>query len=397
LTTTKSTISADHLYLISETISQAKNWKTALDEVISQVRTFLLFDNMVVYSMEESGQLNVIFARALGRGKKAEAEVSWGESLANRAAETMHTVVEEPQTENENDRLKKPFLIGIPLISNNRLLGVMTFIRFGGPAFTQHDIQLAEYIAHQTAMLVSLQILEAEQAKMEKERQQAQLKEDFISTISHELRTPLGFIKGYATTLLRTDTEWDKATQQEFLQIIEQEADHLQELIENLLDSSRLQSGQLKLNFQLLRIDIVCNDVIARLRFQHPDLNVTQRYNKQPAPISGDPNRLAQVFQNIIGNAIKYAAGSEIIITIDQDRETTHISIQDHGPGIPEKYLPFIFNRFFRVPNQSPSVHGSGLGLFICQQVIHTHNGQIKIESVEGKGTTFHIYLPNKH
>ena len=113
-------------------------------------------------------------------------------------------------------------------------------------------------------------------------KRQMQLQEDFVSTISHELRTPLGFIKGYSTSLLREDTSWDEETQKEFLTIIDEEADRLSLLIENVLESARLQSKTLPLRFQPLRLDAVLRDVVMRIRARHKDLDISM--DLKPAP-----------------------------------------------------------------------------------------------------------------
>jgi signal transduction histidine kinase len=395
MTPSEIVISPQHLFTISEIAARSSDWKEALNEITREVRSVLLFDNLVVYQIETGEQLNVIYARALGRGQKAEADVSWGESLAAQIAEKQRPIIEEPDQLENGDRLQKPYLLGVPVIELQKLIGVMVLIRFGGPRFSQNDIRLAGFISRQIALLAARQTLEEERTQKEKEQQQAQLKEDFISTISHDLRTPLGYIKGYTTTLLRSDTEWDRTVQQEFLQIIEQETDHLQELIDNLLDSTRLASGQLMMVYQPVRLDALLNDVLARLRFQNPDIKTSLKLPDHLAPIQGDPHRLAQVFQNILGNSVKYAPGTMITISVKQNDQNTRISFRDRGPGIPHNFLPLIFDRFFRGPDRSSNTHGSGLGLFICKKIIQAHKGQINARSVEGSGATFQIIIPN--
>jgi signal transduction histidine kinase len=219
-----------------------------------------------------------------------------------------------------------------------------------------------------------------------------QLQEDFVSTISHELRTPLGFIKGYSTSLLRQDTSWDAETQKEFLTIIDEEADRLSLLIENVLESARLQSKTLPLRFQPLRLDAVLRDVIMRLRTRNKNLDISMELKTAP-PIHGDGVRLSQVFENLFTNAIKYAPGAPIIVVLNQVGETMVISFMDRGPGIPAESLPFIFDRFYRVRSER-TVTGTGLGLYICKQIIHAHRGKIWAESTPGQGTTFFIELP---
>jgi len=388
-------IQPEHLYAISRLITQAAEWKPALDKIAKLVRSIFIFDNLAVYLLDASGRgLDVMYAKAVGRGRREEADVAWGEFLANKVTETNEITLERPDVSPEIDRLKRPFMLGIPLMANNRYLGAIVFIRFGGPEFSPENIHLAEYIANQMALLVERQKLKQEFANLEAQHLQSKLQEDFISTITHELRSPLGFIKGYTTTLMRSDTTWDQDTQQEFLQIIDQETDHLQELIENLLDSARLQSGQLDMTFQPVRLDALMNDVIMRAQLHHPSLRINLEVSKNVQPIQGNPNRLSQVFENLLSNAAKYAGGSDVLIKIAEEDRRVHIYVQDRGPGVPEEHLPYIFNRFFRNPDHQGSARGSGLGLYICKQIIDAHNGQISATSRLGAGTSFHIVLP---
>ena len=132
-----------------------------------------------------------------------------------------------------------------------------------------------------------------------------QLQEDFVSTISHELRTPLGFIKGYSTSLLRQDTSWDDETQKEFLMIIDEEADRLSLLIENVLESARLQSKTLPLRFQLLRLDAVLRDIIMRLRTRNKNLDISR--DLKPAPPIMEWSSALTGIENLFTNAIKNA------------------------------------------------------------------------------------------
>ena len=155
-----------------------------------------------------------------------------------------------------------PYLLGLPLMSSKVPLGALILIRFGGQHFTEKEISLAEYLAQQVTCLVERMHWQKINDMVETQSKAMKLQEDFIHNITHELRSPLGFIKGYTTTLLRSDAKWNKSAQQEFLRIIDQETDNLQELIENLLDSARLQSGQMKMDFQLVRLDALIKDVL---------------------------------------------------------------------------------------------------------------------------------------
>jgi signal transduction histidine kinase len=390
-------ISSDSLYAISRIVNQSSEWKPALDQIAPLVREIFIFDNLAVYQYStESRIMEVLYARAVGRGRKEEADIAWGESVANRVMESHTVVQEEPDANSTISRLQRPYLLGIPLKVGQRFHGALVFIRFGGPIFLREHVQLAEFIANQIALLIEKEGVENEYHALQDRHRQSQLQEDFVSMITHDLRNPLGFIKGYTTTLLRSDTTWDEATQREFLTIIDQEADQLQELIENLLDSARLQSGQLNMNFQAVRLDAVMNDVIMRAKMHYPDLEISWKGEIPAEPIQGNPRRLAQVFENLISNAVKYAPGSDVLITIDQNEYGVTITVEDHGRGISQEYVTELFKRFYRAPDQPPNIRGSGLGLYICRQIIQAHNGQISVTSTVGQGTQFHIFLPSR-
>ena len=228
---------------------------------------------------------------------------------------------------------------------------------------------------------------------MDSVQRQMRLQDDFVSTISHELRTPLGFIKGYSTSLLRQDTTWDAATQHEFLTIIDEEADRLTRLIEDMLESARLQSKTIHFKFSPIRIDALLRDVATRVNTHHPNLKIEFHLEPLP-PVLGDGLRLSQVFENLFSNAIKYAPGSRIIITAKPLEKKVRVCFADEGEGIPEDYLPFLFERFYRVPGER-TVTGTGLGLYICKQIVMAHHGKIWVESVLDKGTIFFIELPS--
>jgi signal transduction histidine kinase len=388
----------DNLYAISQAISRADHWKPALDQIIPLLRAILIFDNLVFYLPDpKNGNLEVAYARVVGRGRSAGPDISWGESVANQVYKTGQIFLQQPQQEKPvEERLNSPYLLGVPVSLHERILGAMVFIRFGGPPYSSDNTRIASYTSERIAQLVEFQLLKRDFEILEVEQHQARLQEDFVSTITHELLTPLGFIKGYTTTLLRPDTSWDESNRHEFLTIIDEETDRLQELIDNVLDSARLQSGTLRMQFQPVRLDALLKDVSMRARIHHKSLQIITNLDTPVDPIQGDPQRLAQVFENLLSNAIKYAPGAIIVIAINRDDGNAHITFQDNGPGIPAQYLPLLFERFFRNPEQSPTVRGTGLGLYICRQIIEAHNGKIWVESFLGEGTTFHLLLPSQ-
>ena len=383
------------VYAISRSVAQAVDIDPALDEIIRLTRSVFIFDNMIIHIANEKGVLEPVYARVVGRGRSAEADLAWGEATAQKTFQTVQTTLEHEELEhNQRDRLAVRDFLGIPLSTSDELMGTLLFGRFGGPAFTSDQILLAEFIASHVAQLMGRRKLVEHIANLEAERKLIQLQSDFIATVTHELCTPLGFIKGYATTLLRDDITWDDISRREFLTIIDEEADRLRELIDSLLDSSRLQSGTLQMQFQNLRIDTFLRDIVMRARTRFTEIDLELIINKQGVSVVADATRLAQVFDNLLTNAVKYAPGSKITVSMDLLDNQVHVAVQDKGPGIPPEHLERLFQRFFRVPGASAGIRGTGLGLYICRQLITAHKGDITVESQPGSGTTFHIYLP---
>lgn len=385
----------DAIYAISRVVTRASELDASLDEIIGIARTVFIFDNVVLYVHHQSENLEPSYARAIGRGRNSETDLAWGEPIAKDVISSREIVVRQEITGDfTKDRMKDRYFLGLPLIAGAQNIGALVFVRYGGPQFTPEHTHIAEYIAGHIAQLYEHGNLVTQLSRLEAERQLERLQDDFVATVSHELRTPLGFIKGYATSLLREDANWDEETQREFLLIIDEETDRLKELIDNLLDSSRLQSGSLRMEFQPMRIDTMLKELKLRARSFSEDLDVQVNLVAAPLKIEADATRLAQVFDNLLSNAIKYAPDSTITITLNSQDDHAHIEFNDQGPGIPTEDLPNIFTRFYRVPSRNKSVRGTGLGLFICRQIINAHQGEITAVSKLGEGTTFHIYLP---
>ena len=384
----------DNLQDLTRVVSQPGDLRSVLEQFLIELRKNFVFDNVAVYIVDEANRsLEVKYARAIGRAKTAEADAAWGETFASQVVKKGGTLVQDPNPEiKTDDRLRQAYLLGLPLYMDQVVQGALVFVRFGGPPYEEEHIKMASFASVLLSVMFERDIWRETYSELRDLRRQMQLQEDFVSTISHELRTPLGFIKGYSTSLLREDTTWDAETQREFLMIIDEEADRLSLLIENVLESARLQSRTLQLRFQPLRLDAVVRDVIARIRARHKELNVQVELNSTPS-IHGDGVRLAHVIENLFTNAIKYAPGALIVVILEQIGENVLITFSDQGPGIDNESLPFIFDRFYRARNEK-AITGTGLGLYICKQIIEAHRGKIWVESNSGQGTTFFIKLP---
>jgi len=389
------------IYTISRAVARAVDTEAALDEIIRLVRPVFIFDNFVVYTWRsEEGILDLTFARAIGRGRFREADLAWGEAVAVDAFHSRQTILRREELTDDDptsrDRTSLRYYLGMPLNLGEEVVGSLVFVRFGGPPYSPDHILLAEFIAVHVAQLLSRHQLVERIARLEAKRQLDNLQDGFMAMVSHELLTPLGFIKGYATTLLRQDTQWDETTRLEFLTIIDEEADRLHELIDNLMDSSRLQAGTLRMSFQPVKLDTFLRDVALRASSREEKLKIDLRININGLQVIADPTRLAQIFDNLLNNAVKYAPGSPITIGLDLDNKMARITLSDQGPGIEPEHLVHLFKRFYRVPGQNTSIRGTGLGLYICKKIIQAHQGEMVVESEPGKGTAFSIYLPTE-
>ena len=227
------------------------------------------------------------------------------------------------------------------------------------------------------------------------ERTADAMKSQLLSTVSHELRTPLASIKGFATTLLRQDVKWDEATQRDFLKIIEEEADRLTEIIDNLLDMSQIEAGALRIVQTPVQLRQLIREVVDEMRMRTESHYFVVDMPPEIPQIIADPRRIRQVLTNLIGNAIQYTKRGQIAVACEVEDDFLTVSVSDQGDGIPPEYLEKIFERFFQIDGASTRrVGGSGLGLSISRGIIQAHGGQMWAESVLGQGSTFRFSLP---
>lgn len=230
-----------------------------------------------------------------------------------------------------------------------------------------------------------------------REREFEQLKDDFMSTVSHELRTPLFSIQGFVQIMLEDDG-LDLANRKEFLTIIQHQAAQLTEMVNNLLDLSKLDAGQLEFERKpVAMLDLVHQVVLKLQGFAHrQQVRLVPMMPATLPMVIGDSQRLEQVLTNLVGNAIKFSeAGHEVRICVSTLEKEILVEVQDDGIGIPSEALDRIFSRYYQVEDRSErSAMGSGLGLHIAQKIVEGHYGRIWVESETGRGSTFRFTLP---
>lgn len=225
-----------------------------------------------------------------------------------------------------------------------------------------------------------------------------QTRKDFVANVSHELKTPITSIRGFSETLLEGAME-DEALRKQFINIILNESQRLQSLIHDLLELSKLEKEEFKLNVEQISLKKLLEDtvMIVDQQAEEKQINIHQNY-QEDVQMEGDSARLKQVFINLITNAISYTPSEgEVSISFHEEKGNVNIVIADSGIGIPEEDVPRIFERFYRVDKaRSRNSGGTGLGLAIVKHIVEAHHGTINVKSIYQQGTTFSISLPKK-
>ena len=221
-----------------------------------------------------------------------------------------------------------------------------------------------------------------------------QLKSELVSTVSHELKTPLAAIKAYTATL-RQNPALYQSHREEFLGVVEQQADRLSRLVDDMLLVTRVESGQMLRRRVSVELDTILDYALRELHHDPVNHPLERKYPRD-MEVSGDPERLRDIVRNLLENAFKYSpAGGTVEIRGESSADQTVITIRDNGIGIASTDLPYIFDRFYRVESENTaSVGGSGLGLYIVHALVRAHGGTIDVRSEPGAGTAFTLRLP---
>jgi two-component system phosphate regulon sensor histidine kinase PhoR len=233
---------------------------------------------------------------------------------------------------------------------------------------------------------------------MTREREVAEMKNDFVSSVSHELRTPLASIKAYVEMLIDGEAE-DEKTKRDFYEVIQNEANRLSRLIDNILNISRIESGLVKINRQPQSLGVILREALEVIAPQARGKQITLEATPPPVfyQTYADKDMLYQAVLNLMSNAVKYTPeGGRITVTanVDEARRKINVRISDTGVGIPAKDLPFVFDKFYRSEANNRMAKGTGLGLSLVKQIIESvHHGRILVESTVGKGSTFGFEL----
>jgi signal transduction histidine kinase len=276
-------------------------------------------------------------------------------------------------------------------------VGILTLENRHQPgSFDSADLAFGKAVADLIALAIENALLTQELQEIQALNEANRLKAELISTLAHEMRTPLTSIKGYSTALLLEEVNFDPEAQREFLQIIDEECDTLQDLVHDLLESSIIDAGLLRIKLQPIRLallaETVVEDIARRTKIHRLLLDFPEGF----PIIDADPQRIAQVLRNLVDNAVKYSpAGGLVVVRGEIHADEVVISVADQGVGISPEDLNRLFEKYFRVKSGlGRHVVGSGLGLPISHTIVESHGGRIWAESKVGMGTTLYFTLP---
>ncbi|HDQ71782.1 MAG TPA: PAS domain S-box protein, partial [Chloroflexi bacterium] len=369
---------------ILEMVEASAGWIQLLDEETHTLR-------LIAYRGFSSQALTAI--RSITLNTDASAIAHMGED----------GILDQVARLTENVRLKDlDACTHIPIKAKERVLGILGIFSKQPCRIGPQKQQLLTAIAHQIGTAIENMQLAEEASEIEILRELSRLRSELVANVSHELRTPLGLIKFFVTSLLMEDANFDWDTRLKFLRGIDEEADRLEIIVDNLLDISRVESGRLRLDKRPTNVNQLVKEIVESMRIElELDPLFTRHhlaYDFPPTPLiaSIDARRIEQVLRNLLSNAVKYSPeGGKITVQGHGNQNQIIIWVNDQGVGIPPQDLERVFERFYRVENEvTQQTRGAGLGLAVCRGIIEAHRGHIWADSVHGEGSVFYFTIP---
>ena len=376
-----------------------------LAELLNRVREAMNVDTVAILLLESDGdQLVAWAAKGLEQEVELGVRIPVGQGFAGKVAALKSPVkiVDLDHADVLNPLLREKgirSLLGVPLLVEGRVIGVMHTGRFTRYDFTDDDTRLLQLTADRIALAIdNARLFEEERTARREAEAASRAKDEFLTTISHELRTPLTPIIGWIH-MIRNGILPEKETAHG-LSVIEKNAYALKRLINDLLDMSAILSGKMRMEELPVSLEQVVREAVETVRplatAREIDINVTF-HDWQNQTVSGDRARLSQVFWNLLNNAVKFsAAGGRVDVDVEADELETTVRIQDAGQGITPEFLPFVFERFRQADGSKTRAHGGlGLGLALVKSFVDAHKGSVEAESGGvDRGSRFTVRLP---
>jgi len=383
-----------------------------LRELLERIGEILLVDSVTVLLMDPAGER--LIPKAISgipidlRTASLDIGIPLGHGILGQiAADQRGVVFEDVSIAAQSDPLLRltglSSIIRAPLTVERRTLGVLVVGTQFHRHFIQADLDFLQIVADRVAMAIDrARLYDAAQTARRDATEASQavrLRDEFLSVASHELRNPVAAVKGAAQMLRRAALRGslDQERVDRYVGMIEQTANRLATLTDDLLDVSRLQQGALPLRARQADLAEMIENTVERFREQSPSHQIVLDLLCAPCMAIIDPDRIEQVVENLLSNAIKYTpGGGDIRVTLMPTDAGIELCIRDPGIGLPAGTLDRIFEPFGRAPNAiQGNIEGLGLGLYICRKIVEQHGGHLQAESEgEGRGTAMRVWLP---
>jgi signal transduction histidine kinase len=370
---------------------------------IRELRGLISFERTAIILLE-NGRLRVFAAAGEGvdsvfpPGTVASVEGSVVEDVVDGGRTIYRDDMSEPMYAEEADFLALGLRSRVvaPILSGAATIGAISVVRREPGAFSDGEIELLGLLGRLVgSALQNIRAYEAERTTVEELRRLSALRADFVSLVSHELRSPMASVIGSARTLEQRWRELSPEQRESFLALIAHETSRLAELIGDVLDTSRIESGTFSYSFEDVDLARLVRDSAAAAEHGQDEVTV-EAVVREPLPVvRGDRDRLRQVLVNLIDNAVKYSPpGDRVSVEAEQSDSRVVIEVRDRGPGISPEHQRLIFEKFGRANVAEHAKPGTGLGLFIARSIAEAHGGALEVRSAPGRGATFRLSLP---
>ncbi len=348
----------------------------------SEAASILLYDNLT-RQLHFQAATNLDEPTMRGLVVPLEGSIA-GWVVLNRKSFRLANVQDDPRFAGHVDQMTgRPIqsLIGVPLITKNKVVGVLEVVNKERGKFTEGDESMLSVLGAQAAVAI-------ENARLFQQS-------DLISEFVHELRTPLASLSTATYLLLRP--EMSREQQEQIIHNIHSETLRLNSMASSFLDLARLESGRVqfhKTSFSVPDLLFECKDIMSS-KAQDDKIQVRVEASEGLPPCEADRDKIKQVILNLLSNAIKYnRPHGSVTMSASAAEANMCVTIQDTGLGIPEEAIPHLFEKFYRVHETEASASGTGLGLTICKQIVQGHGGRVEVRSKLGVGTAFSVIIP---
>jgi PAS domain S-box-containing protein len=392
----------EFVIMLSGQLNTIRDLNELLTELVNRLQESFGYNHVHVYLIENETSDLVLFESSDEDGKQLP-RLAIGEGiLGNVAHQNQHFWSND--LPNAPGYIHNPLLpdvlseLAVPIRKGKLVIGVLDIQNNQPDSFTQEDVVLMQSIADQTAIAIdNARLLAERQATISKLQEVDRAKSQFITMMSHELRTPLNAINGF-TELLLMGLSGDLPEQAvNDLKLIFESGQHLLALINDILDISQVESGQIQIVLQTVDVAEIVNEVVSAsmLLVNNKPIEIINAVSDKLPPVEADETRLKQILSNLVNNAVKFTSEGTVTLEAKITANMMQFSVIDTGVGVPLEKQQEIFEAFQQADmSDARKYGGTGLGLSICKQLVEMHEGEIWVESEVGVGSQFHFTIP---